>query len=198
MNKELFLLIKKDIDILVEQTKTRPQETFEFQLRKQVETFSFNPPINIYEESKWFVAVRSFQAMNSVFNKTDENNSFSINIPGHWQTNSAEKTFNELNKLLELRSQNCIELHVKQVRKRRKQKKMETENKICLILILLKKLLEELRNVEYDDLEYMVFRLQLTYSEIDYILDVNMIMYHMLNDWHEDYRIFPTTWNIWN
>ena len=58
-----------------------------------------------------------FEATNSVFNITNENNSFSITIPGHWQTKSAEKTTDELNKLLELRSQNGFELHVK-VRKR--------------------------------------------------------------------------------
>ena len=48
-------------------------------------------------------------------NITDENNSFSITIPGHWETKSAEKTIDETNNLLELRS---LELHVREVRKR--------------------------------------------------------------------------------
>ena len=85
-------------------------------------TFSFNPSISLSEEGKKVLAVTSLEAMNPVFDITDENNSFSITIPGHWQTKSAEKTINELNKLLERRSQKNIELHVKEVRKRGKNK----------------------------------------------------------------------------
>ena len=41
---------------------------------------------------------------------------FSIIIPGHYQTEFAEKMISDLNKLLELKS---LELHVKEVKKRR-------------------------------------------------------------------------------
>ena len=61
----------------------------------------------------------SFEATNSVFKLTNENNSLSTTTAGHWISKSAEKTIDELNKLLELRSQNDIELHVEQVRKKR-------------------------------------------------------------------------------
>ena len=111
----MLVLIKKHTDTLIEQTKTKPQETLEFKKNKQMQPFSFNPPINLVGEGKWLLAVSSFECTNSVFNITDENNSFSIIIPGHYQTKSAEKTIDELNKLLELRS---LELHVKEVRKR--------------------------------------------------------------------------------
>ena len=57
----------------------------------------------------------SVECTNSVFNTTNENNSFSITIPGHWQNRSDEKTTDELNKLLELRS---LELHVEEVSKK--------------------------------------------------------------------------------
>ena len=57
----------------------------------------------------------SFESTISVFNITNENDSFSITTPGHYQTESAEKTIDELNKLLELAS---LELHVREVRKR--------------------------------------------------------------------------------
>ena len=57
-----------------------------------------------------------FEATNSVFTITNENNSFSITIPGHWDSKFAEETIDELKKLLELRSQNGIELHVEQIR----------------------------------------------------------------------------------
>ena len=57
-----------------------------------------------------------FGCTNSDFIITDEKNSFSITISGHWENNSAQKTIDELNELLELRSQNGFELHVEQVR----------------------------------------------------------------------------------
>ena len=82
-----------------------------------METFSFSPPIIFVEEGNWLLAVISFEATNSVFNITNENNSFSFVIPGHRNSKSAEKTINELNILLERRSHNDIELHVEQVRK---------------------------------------------------------------------------------
>ena len=115
MNNELLLLIKKHTDTLIEQTKLKPQETLDFKMNKQRQTFLFNPPINLVEEGKWLLAVSSFECTNSVFNITDENNSFSIIIPGHYQNNTDEKAIDELNKILELR---YLELHVKEVRKR--------------------------------------------------------------------------------
>ena len=115
MNNELLLLIKKHTDVLIQQTKTKPQETLEFKMNKQMQTFSFNPPINLFEQDKWLLAVSSFECTNSVFNITNENNSFSIIIPGHYQNKFDEKIIDDLNRLLELRS---LELHVEEVRKR--------------------------------------------------------------------------------
>ena len=80
-----------------------------------MQTISFNPPINLLEEGKWLLIVSSSECANSVFNITIDNNSFSIIIPGHYQTEFAEKMINDLNKLLELKS---LELHVKEVKKR--------------------------------------------------------------------------------
>ena len=118
MNNELLFLTKKHTDTLIQQTKTKPQETLEFKMNKQMQTFSsfsFNPPINLIEEGKWLLAVSSFECTNSVSNITNENNSFSITVPGHWDSQSSKNTIDELNKLLELRS---LELHVNEVRKR--------------------------------------------------------------------------------
>ena len=115
MNNELLPLNKKHTDTLIEQTKTKLQETLELKMNKQKQTFSFNPPINLVEEGKWLLGVSSFECTNSVFNITNENNSFSIIIPGHYQTEFAEKIINDLNELLELKS---LELHVGEVRKR--------------------------------------------------------------------------------
>ena len=83
-----------------------------------MQSFSFNPPINLVEEGKWLLRVTSFECTKSVFNITSENSSFSTTIPGHWESKSAEKTMDEPIKLLELRSQKSVELHVEQGRKK--------------------------------------------------------------------------------
>ena len=115
MNNELLLLIKKHTDTLIQQTKTKPQETLEFKMNKQMQTFSLNPPINLLEEGKWLLAVSSLECTNSVFKFTNENNSFSIITPGHYQNKSDEKMINDLHKLIELKP---LELHLEEVRKR--------------------------------------------------------------------------------
>ena len=61
MNNELLLLIKKPTDTLIEPTKTKPQETLEFKMKKQMQTFSFSPAINLVEEGKWLLGVSSFE-----------------------------------------------------------------------------------------------------------------------------------------
>ena len=108
----MLLLIKKHTDTLVQETKTQPQQTLEFKMNTQLKTFSFNPPISLFDDG-WLIAVTSFETTNSVFNITDENNSFSIITPGHWSTKNAEETINKLNNLLDLRSENDLNLHIK-------------------------------------------------------------------------------------
>ena len=39
MNNKLLFLIKKHTDTLIEQTKTKPQETLEFKMNKQMQIF---------------------------------------------------------------------------------------------------------------------------------------------------------------
>ena len=90
MNNELLLLIKKHTDTLIQQTETKPQETLEFRMNRSKQTFSFNPPLNLIEESIWLLGVTSLEFTNSVFNITNENKLFSIIIPGHYQTDFAE------------------------------------------------------------------------------------------------------------
>ena len=173
MNNELLLLIKKHTDTLIQQTKTKPQENLEFKMNKQMQTFSFNPPINLVEEGKWLLAVSSFECTNSVFNITNENNSFSIIIPGHYQNKSDEETINELNKLLEFRSQNGIELNVEQVRK--KGLILINDYSLSSLDMFKDEILEDLKNAKYNDLEDMVYRFRLTYDEIIDILDLKYI-----------------------
>ena len=110
----MLLSGKKHTETLIEQRKTKPQGALELKKNKRMQTFSFNPPINLVEEGKCLLAVSSFECINYVFNINTEKNSISNIIPGHYQTKSAEKTIGELKKHLELRS---LELHVKKLKK---------------------------------------------------------------------------------
>ena len=173
MINEFILLIKKHTDTLIEQTKTKPQETLEFKMNKQMQTFSFNPPINLVEEGKWLLAVSSFECTNSVFNITNENNSFSIIIPGQYQNKSDEITIDNLNKLLELKS---LELHVAEVKKRGNKIKIgDNEHKLSDFDNQKYEILQELKNAKYNDLEDLVYRMRLSYYEIMDILDLRYI-----------------------
>ena len=78
MNNELLLSIKKHRDTLIQLTETHHLKTIEIKKSKQMEIFSFSPPINLVEEGKWFLAVTFFGCLKSVFNITNENNSFLI------------------------------------------------------------------------------------------------------------------------
>ena len=115
----------------------------------------------------------SLECTNSVFNITNENNSFSINIPGHYQNKSDEKTTDDLNKLLEVKS---LELHVEEVRKRGNKIKIgDSEYKLSDFDTQKIEILEELKKVKYNDLEDLVYRMRLSYDEIIDILDLKYI-----------------------
>ena len=189
MNNELLLLIRKHTDTLIEQTKTKPQETLEFKMNKQMQSFSFNPPINLVEEGKWLLAVSSFECTNSVYNITNENNSFSIIIPGHYETEFAEETIDKLNKLLELKS---LELHVAQVRERGNKIKIgDNEYKLSDFDTQKNEIIEGLKNVKYNDLEDLVYRMRLSYDEIMDILDLKYIPTERTG-----YSIEPNIYNV--
>ena len=92
-----------------------------------MELFSFSPPINFAEEGKWLLTVTSFEAMNSVFEITDANSSFSFTIPGYWSSRGGIETMNRVRGLLRLRAQTDIELPIKEVRKTRKSNEKRRE-----------------------------------------------------------------------
>ena len=64
------------------------------------------------------IAVTSFEAMNFVFIITDKNTTFSISSRRYWIPVGGEELFNKLKNLIEVRSQNDIELHGKNFEKR--------------------------------------------------------------------------------
>ena len=85
----------------------------ECKLNKQLETFSFNPPVSLTEEGKWVLAVTPFEATKSVFVLIDEDNSFSITRTDRSIPEGSEETVDILNEILGLRSQNDFDLHAK-------------------------------------------------------------------------------------
>ena len=114
--------MKKHIETLIDDTKTRPQETFEFRLNKQLETF-FSTPRNLSPE-KWLIAANSFETANFVFNISDKNISFAFRILGSWVTEGSGENGDELKNLLEVSSDNEVELYVEEVGKRGNQTKL--------------------------------------------------------------------------
>ena len=81
----MIRLIEENINAIMEQTKTKPQETLENKLNKQMSSFSYCPPINLPEEKKWLLALTNLEATNSVF-EIIENINFSVTIPNHWSS----------------------------------------------------------------------------------------------------------------
>ena len=135
MNNEFLRLIKKHTDTPIEQTKTKPQKTLEFELNSQTEIFPFNPPLHPFEGRKWLLAVTSLEATNSSFNVTHENKSFLTTTPGQWSSRGGAEKISKLQKLLEMRDVDNTELHVKVVRKRGNQiKRRDKDYKICDLL----------------------------------------------------------------
>ena len=72
MNNDFSLLFLKHTGTLIQKTKTKSQETFEYKMIKQRQTFSFIPPKQLVEEDKWLLVVTSLEATNSVFKITDK------------------------------------------------------------------------------------------------------------------------------
>ena len=84
-----------------------------------------------------------------------------------------KKTIDELNNLIELRS---LELHVNEVRKRGNKMKIgDNEYKLSDFDNQKNEILEELKDIKYNDLDDLVYRMQLTYNEIIDILDLKNI-----------------------
>ena len=140
-----------------------------------METLCFSPTLNLIEDGKWFLAVTSFEATNSVFNITDENNSFSIGTLGYSRLPNflPDGIIDTLKEFLKFRSQNDIELHVKQVEKRRTRIKIEnTGYNLASFDYFKSEILAKLKRVKCHDLEYVVYRLELTYDEKMDVLDI--------------------------
>ena len=69
--EDLLLSITKNFELLIEQTHTKPQETLEFKMNKQRETFHFRPRIQI--QGSWMIGLTDLEVYISNLNITKEN-----------------------------------------------------------------------------------------------------------------------------
>ena len=73
----LLAIAKSNLDI-VDNTRSQPQETLEFKMNKHQKSFPFDPPLQLPD--KWMMGVISLEVYNSVFNVTERNNSFKVEL----------------------------------------------------------------------------------------------------------------------
>ena len=71
-----LLSIAKSNQEIVENTLSKPQETLEFKMNKQKESFSFDIPLDLPEQ--WMMGVTSLEVYNTVYNITEKNNKLKI------------------------------------------------------------------------------------------------------------------------
>ena len=74
--ESLLLSIAKSNQNIVKNTPSKPQETLEFKMIKQKESFSLDIPLELPE--KWMMGVTSLEVYNTVYNITEKNNKFKI------------------------------------------------------------------------------------------------------------------------
>ena len=74
--ESLLLSIAKSNQEIVENTHSKPQETLEFKMNKQKESFSFDIPMELPEQ--WMMGVTSLEVYNTVYNITEKNNKLQI------------------------------------------------------------------------------------------------------------------------
>ena len=74
--EDLLLSFTKNCETLIKQTHTKPQETVEFKMIKQRQTFHFKPPIQV--KGDWMIGLTDLEVYNSIFNITEKNNKFEL------------------------------------------------------------------------------------------------------------------------
>ena len=74
--QSLLLSIAKSNQEIVENTHSKPQETLDFKMTKQKESFSFDVPLELNE--KWMIWVTSLEVYITVYNITNSKNKLEI------------------------------------------------------------------------------------------------------------------------
>ena len=139
-----------------------------------METFSSNPPKDFPEEGKWLLTVTSFEATNSVLFKLMKTIVFQVlNLDSGGFPTITDGIIDRLKELLELLSQNDIEIHVREFKKRDTRRKKENSGfNVAWLHHFKNEILVELRRVKYHDPEDILYRKELTYDEFMEVLDI--------------------------
>ena len=74
--ESLLLSIANTNQEIVENTLSKPQETLEFKMNKQKESFSFDIPLDLPEQ--WMMGVTSLEVYNTIYNITEKNNKIKL------------------------------------------------------------------------------------------------------------------------
>ena len=74
--ESLLLSIAESNQEIVANTHSKPQETLEFKMNKQKESFSFD--VSLLLPEKWMMGVTSLEVYNTVYNITEKNNKLEI------------------------------------------------------------------------------------------------------------------------
>ena len=74
--ENLLLSITKNCEMLIQQTRRKPQESLEFKMNKSRESFHFKPPIQI--KGDWMIGLTDLEVYISIYNITKENNNFKL------------------------------------------------------------------------------------------------------------------------
>ena len=156
--ESLLLSIAKSNQEIVENTLSKPQETSEFKMNKQKESFSFDIPLDLPEQ--WMMGVTSLEVYNTVDNITEKNNKI--------------KFFETEEMLKEYKSATEFITKIKNL--------YETSNKGISDIEEIKKLINDVKfekvafpNNYYDDLNRIIDQINQNIKDKTNILDLNGI-----------------------
>ena len=150
-------------DLLINQPKTNIQETVEFKLLKAVDTFPVNTQLEL-EEAKWMLGLTHLEVFNLVFNITKFNKLLKTWILG------GPRSIEQLIEIIEQGQPNEIELHVQKLQTGESQSKWKFINYRILKIVQFKRNWFR-KKTKYKDREDMAYRTNLTFIEIEYIID---------------------------
>ena len=144
-------------------------------MKKQSEIFAFSTPLNFFEEGEWLLAV-TFVEATPFLKKMVKTIAFHFQKQNYWTSKRSEEACNELKEILQLRSQDVIDLLVEEVEKRVVWIKVENSGyKLTGFDHFKIKILARLGTVKYKDLEDMVSKKGFLYDEIIDIFDIKYI-----------------------
>ena len=77
-----MLLLLRNIDVLIEQARTKSEESSEFERSKAMETFSFDNPLKL--ERNWMLGLIDIELHKSFLTITEERNIIKLERKRYW------------------------------------------------------------------------------------------------------------------